>query len=124
MSMRRKPKTELGIVEVAVDPADVDRPGYPVRLRLTRPLTPWEAEGLAVMVPGLTVEGDVLVLPDTRFEEVAREHDEWVLRLERARSLGDELQGASWMADQRRVDRQGVHGSHLRSQQADDRGLH
>jgi hypothetical protein len=124
MSMRRKHKTELGIVELAVDPADVDRRRYPVRIRLTRPLTAWEAEGLAVVVPGLRAEGDAIVVPDARLDDIAREHEEWAARLERAQSLGDELEGERMLADERRVDRQRRHGSHLRSQQTDDRGLH
>ena len=64
MSMRRKHKTELGIVELAVDPADVDRRTYPVRIRLTRPLTSWEVEGLATVVPGLRADGDAIVVPE------------------------------------------------------------
>ena len=124
MSMRRKHKTELGIVELAVDPADVERRTYPVRIRLTRPLTPWEVEGLAVVAPGLRAEGDALVVPDSRLDDVAREHEQWVVRLERAQSIGDELEGESWVADHQRMDRQSLHGSHLRSQQSDDRGMH
>ncbi len=124
MSMRRKHKTELGIVELAVDPADVDRRTYPVRIRLTRPLTPWEVESLATVEPGLRAEGDAIVVPDARIDDVAREHAAWQARLERAQSLADELEGENLVADHRRVDRQARHGSHLRSQQADDRGLH
>jgi hypothetical protein len=124
MSMRRKHKTELGIAELAVDPADVDRRTYPVTIRLTRPLTPWEIEALATLVPGLRAEDDAIVVPDARLDDVAREHEAWLGRLERARALADELEGESWIADHRRVDRQIRHGSHLRSQQADDRGLH
>ena len=124
MSMRRKHKTELGIVELAVDPADVDRRTYPVRIRLSRPLTPWEVDSLATVEPGLRVEGDAIVVPDARIDDVAREHAAWQARLERAQSLADELEGENLVADHRRVDRQARHGSHLRSQQADDRGLH
>lgn len=76
------------------------------------------------MVPGLRAEGDAIVVPDARLDDVAREHEEWAGRLERAQALADELEGGSWIADHRRVDRQTRHGSHLRSQQADDRGLH
>lgn len=124
MSMRRKHNTELGIVELAVDPADVDRPTYPVTIRLSRALTPWEVAGLAVVAPGVRAEGDAIVVPDARLDDVAREHEAWAERLEQARSRADELEGESWVADHRRVDRQSRHGSHLRSQQADDRGLH
>ena len=124
MSMRRKHKTELGIVELAVDPADVDRRTYPVRIRLTRPLTSWEVEGLATVVPGLRADGDAIVVPDARLDDVAREREEWAFRLERVQTLADELEGENLVADHRRVDRQARHGSHLWSQQADDRGLH
>ncbi|MDR7254425.1 hypothetical protein J2X46_003418 [Nocardioides sp. BE266] len=124
MPIRRKHRTELGIMELAVDPADVDRRTYPVTIRLSRPLTDWEVAGLAAVEPGLHAVGDAIVVPDARLDDVARERDAWNARLERAQSLADELEGESWVADHRRVDRQSRHGSHLRSQQADDRGLH
>ncbi|CUR59187.1 hypothetical protein NOCA1170105 [metagenome] len=124
MSMRRKHKSDLGILELAVDPAAAERRNHPVRIRLTRPLTPWEVEGLAVVVPGVRAEGDCVVVPDARLEDVAREHEQWLTRLERAQSIGDELEGESWVADHHRVDRQTRLGSHMRSQQADDRGMH
>lgn len=124
--MKRQPRNqpELAIVELAVDPADVDRPTYPVRIRLTRPLTPYEADGLAMMEPGLRAEGDAIVVPDTRLDDVARDHDAWSSRLERIHSRAGELEGQTLLADSRRLDGQDRHGSHLRSQQADDRGLH
>lgn len=124
MARRLRNKPALAIVELAVDPADVDEDTYPVRIRLTRPLTPYEAEGLAEMEPGLRTEGDAIVVPSTRLDDVAREHDAWAGRLERVQSRADELKGETWIADSRRVDEQTRHGSHLRSQQADDRGLH
>lgn len=120
--LRSKPK--LAIVELAVDPADVDEETYPVRIRLTRPLTPYEAEGLAEMEPGLRTEGDAIVVKHTRLDDVAREHGTWASRLERVQSRAEELEGETWVADSRRVDEQDRHGSHLRSQQADNRGLH
>jgi hypothetical protein len=55
---------------------------------------------------------------------VARDCDTWSSRLERVQSRADELEGETWIADSRRIDEQARHGSHLRSQQADDRGLH
>lgn len=120
----RKHRPDLGIVELAVDPADVDRETYPVRMRLTRPLTPYEVDGLAVSEPGLRSEGDAIVLPRARLDDVAREVDQWTARLERVQARADELEGEAWMADERRLAEQGRHGSHLRSQQVDDRGLH
>lgn len=120
----RRHRPALGIVELAVDPADVDRDTYPVRIRLTRPLTTWEAEGLAAAEPGLRSEGDAIVLPAARLDDVARDVDGWAARLERVQSRADELEGENWMADQRRLEEQTRHGSHLRSQQVGDLGLH
>jgi hypothetical protein len=114
----------LRIVELAVDPADVDRETYPVRVRLTRPLTTYEAEGLASSEPGVRTEGDAIVLPAARLDDVARDVDAWSARLERIQTRAGELEGETWLADQRRLDAQARHGSHLRSQQVDDRGLH
>ena len=124
MASRRKDHTDLRIVELAVDPADVDRDTYPVKIRLTRPLTAYEVTGLAAMEPGLSTEGDAIVIPAARLDDVARESDTWARRLERVQSRADELEGETWVADSRRLDEQARHGSHLRSQQADDRGLH
>lgn len=124
MTARQTRKPELAIVELAVDPADVDEDTYPVRIRLTRPLTPYEAESLALSAPGLRTEGDSFVVPDARLDDIAREHATWTRRLERAKSRAQELEGAAWIADQGRHDAQVRHGSHLRSQQANDRGLH
>jgi hypothetical protein len=121
---RVRRKAPLDIVELAVDPADVDEPRYPVRMRLTRPLTPYEVEGLALVEPSVRAEGDAVVLPLTRLDDVARDRDGWSARLERVTALAEELQGESWMADERRVARHDRRGSHLLSQQADDRGLH
>ncbi len=117
-------RAELAIVELAVDPFDVDRPTYPVRIRLTRPLTTYEAEGLAMIEPGLRCEGDAIVVPDARLDDVARDHETWSARLERVRTRAGELEGAGLLADHHRVDAQARHGSHLLSQSADDRGLH
>lgn len=124
MAGRNRNRLGLAIVELAVDPADVDRQTYPVRIRLTRPLTTYEAEGLAVMEPGLRAEGDAIVVPDTRLDDVARANGSWAARLERVQSRADGLEGEAWVADSRRVSEQARHGSHLLSQQADDRGLH
>jgi hypothetical protein len=124
MAMGRRNHTDLGIVELAVDPADVDRDTYPVKIRLTRALTTYEVSGLAEMEPAIATEGDAIVIPRARLDDVAREHDLWVSRLERVQSRGEELEGETWVADSRRLDEQARHGSHLQSQQTGDRGLH
>jgi len=120
----RRHRPALGIVELAVDPADVDRETYPVRIRLTRPLTTHEADGLASAEPGLRSEGDAIVLPAARLDDVARDVDTWIARLEQVQARADELEGETLMADHRRMEEQARHGSHLRSQQVGDRGLH
>ena len=40
MALRRTQRSELAILELAVDPADVDRETYAVRIRLTTPMVP------------------------------------------------------------------------------------
>lgn len=120
----RRHKAALGIVELAVDPADVDRETYPVRIRLTRPLTTYEADGLASVEPGLRSEGNSIVLPAARLDDVARDVDTWTARLEQVQTRADQLEGETLMADQRRADEHARHGSHLTSQQVNDRGLH
>ncbi len=124
MVIGRKDHRDLRIVELAVDPADVDRDTYPVKIRLTRRLTAFEVSGLADLEPGLRTEDDAIVVPGARLDDVARECDTWARRLERVQSRADELEGETWVADSRRLDEQARHGSHMRSQQADDRGLH
>ena len=123
MAIRRH-RPALGIVELAVDPADVDRETYPVRIRLTRPLTTYEAEGLASAEPGLRSEGDAIVLPAARLDDVARDVDTWTARLERVQTRADQREGETLMADQRRFDEHARHAPHLGSQQVNDRGLH
>lgn len=120
----RKKKPHLGIAELAVDPDDVDRECYPVRIRLTRPLTAFEAERLAATMPDIQVDGDSLVAADARLDDIAHERDTWASLLERVESLGGELEGERLIADQRRVEAQERHGSHLSSQHEVDRGLH
>ena len=120
----RRHRTALGIVELAVDPADVDRDTYPVTIRLTRALTAYEVSGLAAIEPGVSAEGASIVVPGARLDDVTRECGTWAGRLERVQSRADELEGETWIADSRRIDEQSRHGSHLRSRQADDRGLH
>ena len=121
MTARRRRKPDLGIVELAVDPADVEQDTYPVRIRLTRPLTAYEVEALLAAEPRLRAEGDAIVV---RLDDVARAHDTWRSRLERAQSLADEREGETMVADHRRVEAQSRHGSHLMSQSVSDRGLH
>jgi hypothetical protein len=120
----RRHKPDLQIVELAVDPADVDRETYPVRIRLTRPLTPYEADGLAAAEPGLRSEGDAIVLPAARLDDVARDVDTWSARLERVQTRADQLEGETLVADQRRWEEHARHAPHLQSQQVNDRGLH
>ncbi len=124
MAAGRRHKSQLGIVELAVDPADVHQDTYPVRIRLTRPPTSSERAGLAVREPGLRTEGDDIVGPHARLEDVARESRTWAARLEQVQSRADELEGETWIADHLRLAEQTRHGSHLLSQQTDDRGLH
>ena len=107
-----------------MDPADVDRETYPVRIRLTRPLTTYEAEGLASAEPGLRSEGDAIVLPAARLDDVARDVDTWNARLERAQTRAAQLEGQALVADQRRLEDHVRHAPHLESQQVNDRGLH
>jgi hypothetical protein len=120
----RRHRPALGIVELAVDPADVDRETYPVRIRLTRPLTAHEAEGLASAEPGLRSEGDAIVVPAARLDDVARDVDAWNARLERVQTRADQLDGETLVADQRRLEDHERHGPRLQSQQVDSRGLH
>ena len=123
MSTHRQ-RPALGIVELAVDPADVEQDTYPVRIRLTRPLTAYEVEALLAAEPRLRAEGDAIVVPEARLDDVAREVETWTARLERVQTRADELEGETWMADELRLAEQVRHGSHLRSQQVNDRGLH
>ena len=124
MPSRRTRKVELAIVELAVDPSDVDSETYPVRIRLTRPLTTYEAEGLAMIEPALRCEGDAIVVQGATLDDVARAHVSWAARLERVQTRAGELEAATLVADHRRIDAQTRHGSHLLSQSADDRGMH
>ena len=95
-----------------------------MRIRLTRPLTAYEAEGLAMIEPGLRRRGRCDRRAERTLDDVARAHDTWAARLERVQTRAGELEGASLVADHRRIDAQNRHGSHLLSQSADDRGMH
>jgi len=83
----------LRIVELAVDPADVDRTTYPVTMRLNRPLSAYEVQALAASDPSLAVGTDSFVLPEAQLDDVARSVDEWHARLQRAQAVGEELVG-------------------------------
>lgn len=124
MSRTSRNPTPLGVRELAVDPADVDRETYPVRIRLNRRLTAHEASALAGIDHHLVIEADAVVLPDAKLDDVARAHAEWTRRLEAVERLGEERAGEALMADHRRVDERTRQGSHLASQHINDRGLH
>ena len=59
--MTRRHRPALGIVELAVDPADVDQETYPVRIRLTRPLTAYELERDEALSGGLARRSGAIV---------------------------------------------------------------
>ena len=73
----------------------------------------WSGE--AKMVIARTTEGDVGILPG---------HAPLLSLLVHGVVDVQTTEGETWIADSRRLDEQARHGSHLRSQQADDRGLH
>ena len=100
MAMGRRNHTDLGIVELAVDPADVDRDTYPVKIRLTRALTAYEVSGLADDGTGHRADGDAIVIPRARLDDVAREYDLGPSRLERVQSRAEELEGETWIGGQ------------------------
>jgi hypothetical protein len=124
VSTRKRKRPALAIAELAVDPADVDEGRYPVRIRLTRSLTPFEADRFAADEPDLRTEDDAIVVPHSKLDDVARDYQAWMHRLERVEALGLEQEGEALVADQRRADERVRHGSHLRSQHVNDRGLH
>lgn len=121
---RHRPSAPLAVRELAVSPGDVDRDRYPVRIRLTRPLTEHEGRALASLDTSVLPEGDAIVVPEARLDDIAHDHAEWSRRLETVERVGEELEGAEQVADQRRLEAQSRHGSHLESQQVNDRGLH
>jgi hypothetical protein len=124
MSRRSRHPAPLAIRELAVDPADVDRETYPVWIRLTRRLTPHEARALAGVDPHLVAEGDAVLVPDARLDDVAHAHGEWQRRLETVERLGEELDGETTLANERLLDERARQGSHLANQHLGDRGLH
>ena len=125
MATGRRHHTDLRIVELAVDPADVDRDTYPVT-------DPADAPADGVRGLGARCHGAGRSAPRaTRSSSPTRGSTTWrgsatpgPARLERVQSRAEELEGETLVADSRRVDEQARHGSHLRSQQVDDRGLH
>ena len=88
----------LTITELAVDPSDVDEATYPVRIRLSRPVTPQEARALATLAPEVQVDDDSVVLPQARLDDVAHDAHMWEQRLEQAESMGEAMTGESTRA--------------------------
>jgi len=88
----------LTITELAVDPADVDEDTYPVRIRLSRPVSAQEARALAALAPEAAIEHDSVVLPQARLDDVAHDSHEWEQRLEQAESMGQGMTGAATRA--------------------------
>jgi hypothetical protein len=84
----------LTITELAVDPADVDRTTYPVRLRLSRRLAPHESDALATLLPRASVEEQSIVLDEANLDEVAHDIGRWNLAVERAERIAEERSGA------------------------------
>lgn len=96
----RTRRPDLAVRELAVDPADVDRDRYPVRIRLTRALTPHEAQAMSTVDPAVHVEGDALLVPDGKLDDIAHDHAAWIARLERVERMGEELEGEELVAKQ------------------------
>jgi len=114
MSLLGKKQTiPLRIRELAVDPDDVDRETYPVRLRLSRVLTPNEARALATVAPAARAEGDAVLLPDAKLDDIAHEHTEWTARLEQVETMAAEMDGSDALSAQRDHDDRLAAGSHL-----------
>lgn len=98
MSLFRKSSIPLQIRELAVDPADVDEETYPVRLRLSRALTLHEAEALATASPELRAEGDAVVVPDARIDDIAHDLHDWAAKLESAEQMAAQMEGQDAIA--------------------------
>lgn len=94
MNMFHRSPDPLSIRELAVDPADVDRETYPVTIRLNRPLTSQEVTALAADDgPAVRPDGDSIVVPDAKLDDVAHGHADWLRRLERAEAIAHQQQG-------------------------------
>lgn len=105
MSRRSKHSTApLRVRELAVNPADVNRGHYPVRIRLSRAMTSYEEQSLASVDPAARADGDVIVLDHARIDDIAHDHVEWDRRLEMVERMGEELEGAHLIATQQRDD--------------------
>lgn len=89
----------LAIRELAVHPGDLVQETYPVQIRLTRELSPHEAqslaESLAQQVPHAHVAGDHVVVSDATLDGVALTLDDWSRHLESAEEVGAALDKAS-----------------------------
>lgn len=85
----------LAIRELAVHPGDLDQETYPVQIRLTRALSPHEAqslaEALAQQVPLAQVADDHVVVPHATLDAVALTLGDWTRHLETAEQLGAAL---------------------------------
>lgn len=81
------------ITELAFDPAHIDRPNYPVTLRLSRPLTRPEAQSLSQRHPGLAVADGAVVVPDGHVDELAHHIHDWNRELERAQAAAAQEAG-------------------------------
>jgi hypothetical protein len=88
----------LTITELAVDPADVDETTYPVRIRLSRAVSPQEARALATLAPEARIDLDSVVLPRATLDDVAHDAHVWEQRLEQAESMGRAMSGAATRA--------------------------
>jgi hypothetical protein len=84
----------LTITELAVDPADVDRSTYPVRLRLSRRLAPHETEALETLLPHAQVEQQSILVDEASLDDVAHDIGTWNLAVERAERIAEERSGA------------------------------
>ena len=85
----RRQSPELAIAELAVDPTDVDRETYPVRIRLTRSMTPHEQAALTPLAAGAELEESAILLPEAKLDDVAHEIHLWAHRIEQAARVAE-----------------------------------
>jgi hypothetical protein len=82
------------IIELAVDPADVDRASYPVTLQLDRALTEPEIETLNLSHPELRMEDHArVVVPEAKLDDVAHGIHDWNSEFERIHAAAEQLEG-------------------------------
>lgn len=89
MNLLNRHPIELTITELAVDPGDVDRETYPVRIRLSRALSHDEGVALAELAPGTEIEEGAFVVPDTKLDDIAHAHGEWTRLVSAAAEIGN-----------------------------------